>query len=504
MDGIWKEFLNIAKQEAGSQMVETWLRAVKLMQWDVHEQTVLLETPNSFVKDWLEQHYVPFFEQHLARLFNVDSITIVFISPHTPSSVRITPAVVAHESQNDSSKSQHTNTQTRLFDGFIPAQVIKGGPVKREIDHKAPQSGHTTGIIQRPYSQMPAVVGQRNPGLNSAFTFDTFVVGPNNELAHAAATAVTESHKGYNPLFIYAPSGLGKTHLLHAIGNVLIASHSKQQQGPRVLYQTAERFVQDYINSIRFEKIHQFQLKYKDVDVLLIDDVQFLSNKEQTQEAFFHIFNALFDAHKQLVFTSDTYPHKLSGIADRLRSRFESGLIVDIQAPPLETKIAILKKKAEQNNVLLPDDVAFFLAMRNTGNVRTLEGSLIQVMAVASLTKQPVNLDAAKRALMRYGQEKIANAVNFERIVKGVCEHYSYTLGDLRSESKTKELALARQVAMYLMKKLTSKSLQEIGYFLGRKDHSTVLHGLNKIKNWIASSPDFSAQIMSLEAKILS
>ena len=250
--------------------------------------------------------------------------------------------------------------------------------------------------------------------------------------------------------------------------------------------------MQDYINSIRFEKIHQFQLKYKDVDILLIDDVQFLSNKEQTQEAFFHIFNALFDAHKQLVFTSDTYPHQLSGIADRLRSRFESGLIVDIQPPPLETKIAILKKKAEQNNVQLPDDVAFFLAMRNTGNVRTLEGSLIQVMAVASLTKQAISLDAAKRALMRYGQEKIANAVNFERIVKGVCEHYSYSLGDLRSESKTKELALARQVAMYLMKKLTSKSLQEIGYFLGRKDHSTVLHGLNKIKNWIASSPDFS------------
>jgi chromosomal replication initiator protein len=238
------------------------------------------------------------------------------------------------------------------------------------------------------------------------------------------------------------------------------------------LYQPADRFVNEFINAIRFDKAHQFQAKYRDVDVLLIDDVQFIANKDQTQEAFFHIFNTLYDAHKQIVFSSDTYPQNLNGIAERLRSRLEWGLVADIQLPNLETKMEILKKKAIFHGVSLQDDVAHFLASRVVANVRALEGSLVHVMAVASLTKQPVTVDLAKKILVRSNHGVAPGSLDFDRIVKHVCDHYSLTITDLRSHNRAKELSLARQVAMYLMKKMTNKSLHEIGFFLGRKDHS--------------------------------
>jgi chromosomal replication initiator protein len=464
MSGIWQEFLQIIRAEMGSQMVETWLKAVSLQQWDSREKTVYLMTPNQFVKDWLRSHYVTLFDHHLRRLFNVDSIKIVFVDEQASTTV---PAVNKKEGEAD---------------GFyVPAQVAVG-PVDRK-----------NGLSRR-------IEGKSPSQINSNYTFDNFIVGPSNQLAYAAAKAVIERPgKVYNPLFMYGESGLGKTHLLHAIGNE-IRMRSKRAS---VLYQTADRFVNEFINAIRFDKVHQFQIKYKDIDVLLIDDVQFISNKDQTQEAFFHIFNTLYDTHKQIVFSSDTYPQNMSGIAERLRSRLEWGLVTDIQLPLLETKIAILKKKAEMNNVQITDEVAHFLACRVVSNIRVLEGSLIQVMAVASLMKQPITVELAKKIVVRQTAEAVQGGIDLEHILKCVCDHYSYNIADLRSNTRAKEVAHARQVAMYFMKKLTNKSLQEIGFFLGRKNHSTVIHGLEKVQTDIKKNSALSAQLVRLEEKIL-
>ena len=269
-----------------------------------------------------------------------------------------------------------------------------------------------------------------------------------------------------------------------------------------LLYQTADRFVNEFINAIRFNKMPQFQNKYKTIDVLLIDDVQFISNKEQTQEAFFHIFNNLYEANKQIVFSSDSYPADIKGLADRIRSRLSGGLITDIQAPTIETKIAILKRKADMNGEVLPDEVAHFIASCLVSNIRELEGALIRIMAFASLTHQPITLDLAKKVLYR-NREMKKTLVNFNHIVDCLQNHYSYSLTELRSQKRNKQLSLVRQIAMYLMKKMTNKSLQEIGIYLGRKDHSTVLYGLNKVKRNVEKDPIFSNRIKHIEKEIM-
>ncbi len=467
--GIWQEFLKIAQQEVGSQMVETWLKAVSLQRWDARERVVYLTTPNTFVKDWLRINYNPLFEQHLSRLLSVDTIKIIF-----------TDAQATPEQPKDDQSEEKLNDEKLNDIVYTPAKL-------------APRSPEKTGLSRR-------VEGRSLGHINSNYKFDTFVVGPSNHLAYNAAYAVTQKPGSiYNPLFMYGGSGLGKTHLLHAIGNEVKAKNKRAT----ILYQTADRFVNEFINAIRFDKAHQFQAKYKDVDLLLIDDVQFIANKDQTQEAFFHIFNTLYDAHKQIVFSSDTYPQNLNGIAERLRSRLEWGLVADIQLPNLETKMEILKKKAALNAFELNDEVAHFLASRIVANVRALEGSLVHVMAVASLTKQPITVELAKKILVRSNHGVSQGALDLDSIVKHVCDHYSLSITDLRSNNRAKELSLARQVAMYLMKKMTNKSLHEIGFFLGRKDHSTVIHAIDKVQMVIKTSPDFSAQLVRLEEKIL-
>lgn len=461
VNNIWQEFLKIAQQEVGSQMVETWLKAVSLQRWDAREKMVYLGAPNTFVRDWLKGNYMTLFEQHLRRLLNVDTVKIVFIDEHpAPGNGDFSPAVPVGTSV-----------------AYTPAQRISS----------------STAVSRR--------IEKNGSHINGSYRFDTFVMGPSNQLAYTAARAVTEKPGSvYNPLFMYGGSGLGKTHLLHAIGNEIKLRDTRAT----VLYQPADRFVNEFINAIRFDKIPQFQAKYKDIDVLLIDDVQFIANKDQTQEAFFHIFNTLYESHRQIVFSSDTYPQNLNGVAERLRSRLEWGLVTDIQVPALETKMAILQKKAEMNNIILGDDVAHFLASRVVANIRALEGSLVQVIAVASLTKQSITLELAKRVLVRTPQEQAAVAVDLDRIVKQVSDYYSLSVTDLRSNGRNKQLSLARQVAMYLMKKITNRSLHEIGLFLGRKDHSTVIHAIEKIQQSIKKNHDFSTQVMQLEEKILS
>lgn len=460
--GIWDQFLSIVREEAGSRVVETWFKAVTLYQWEPSCQTVYLQAPNTFVKDWIVGNYLNLIQLHLGRLLSVASPKVIFLDaslkePASPCDV--------HEHQ----------PRSRAGDTLVPAVLDK--PQKALMQH---------------------MQSKNRSSFNVSYQFDTFVVGPSNSLASAAAQAVTEKPGSlYNPLFIYGDSGLGKTHLLHAIGNGIRTRHGKAS----VLYQTADRFVNEFINAIRFDRMYKFQAKYQSVDVLLIDDIQFISNKEQTQEAFFHIFNSLYDSHKQIVFSSDTYPQNIAGIAERLRSRLAWGLVTDIHTPSLETKVAILKRKADLHSEQLDDDVAHFIATHVESNIRELEGALIRVLAFAALTKQPVTLDLAHKVLFRV-QEQEVHGANFNQVIKCVAKHYPYTLHDLCSKRRDKNLSFARQVAMFLMKRATDKSLREIGSFLGGRDHSTVLHALEKVEQYKKENPAFADQLNKIEREI--
>ncbi len=463
LNNIWQDFLNIVNQEVGSRVVDTWFKAVTLVKWDFLQKTIYVQAPNSFVRDWIKSHYLNLFSLHLSRLFNVSEINIVFVD--------------SEQKQLETNQKVENITQS-------DSQNVQVSPsTKINAENKLPIKGAIRDRSQ----------------VNTNYQFTTFVVGPNNSLAYAAAYAVTQKPGIlYNPLFIYGGSGLGKTHLLHAIGNEI----KSKNKDAVILYQTSDRFVTEFINAIRFDKIHFFKEKYKAIDVLLVDDIQFFSNKDQTQEAFFHIFNSLYDSHQQIVFSSDNYPKHIEGIAERLRSRLEWGLVTDIHAPTLETKIAILKKKIEGNTENISDEVFHFIASRVNSNIRELEGSLIRVLAFSNLTNQPVSLETAKKVLSHTNEQKNNNIITFSQISKAVCKSYSYNLNDLQSKNKNKELSLARQITMYFMKRLTDKSLQEIGFFLKRKDHSTVLHAINKIETLRKSDEEFNTTLKKIEEEI--
>jgi chromosomal replication initiator protein len=456
---IWDQFLKIAHEEAGSRVVETWFKAVSLQKWDALHNTVYLIAPNSFVKDWIKNNYTSLFMVHLGRLLNVNAPKIIFLNAE-----------------------EHINKQEANNDitSFMVVPAVSDVRQKNHALVKVPSSKNQSHI-------------------NTSYVFSNFIVGPSNSLAYAAAYAVTEKPgRLYNPLFIYGGSGLGKTHLLHAIGNEI----KLRNKNAAILYQTADRFVNEFISAIRFDKIHKFQSKYKDIDVLLIDDVQFISNKEQTQEAFFHIFNSLYDAHKQIIFSSDTFPQNIQGLAERLRSRLAWGLVTDIHTPSLETKIAILKKKAESSSGILSDEVAHFIASRCISNIRELEGALIRVMAFASLTKQPISLELARKVLIR-SQEHNARTIDFDNITKTIQKHYGHDLVALQSKSRNKELAFARQIAMFLMKKLTEKSLRDIAIYLGGRDHSTVMHAIHKVEEQYKIDQNLQMTLKRIEEDII-
>jgi chromosomal replication initiator protein len=312
--------------------------------------------------------------------------------------------------------------------------------------------------------------------LNPRYTFSTFVVSSCNQFAHAAATAVAEQpSRAYNPLYVYGGVGLGKTHLMQAIGNQVLATRNM-----RLRYISSERFMNELINAIRFERTHEFKENYRNVDVLLIDDIQFLAGKERTQEEFFHTFNALYDAQKQIVITSDVPPREIPTLEDRLRSRFEWGLIADIQPPDLETKIAILRRNAEAEGIRMPDDVALFIASSCSSNIRELEGALIRLAAYASMTGREVTIELATETLKGL-MPAASPATTTDSIQKLVAEYYNLKISQLKSKTNSHQISFPRQVAMYLCKQLTSSSLQEIGRRHGGKHHSTVIHALQKI-----------------------
>jgi chromosomal replication initiator protein len=344
----------------------------------------------------------------------------------------------------------------------------------------------------------PEPLGQIEPdpapsGLGPRYSFDTFIVGPSNQFAHAASRAVAEApSRSYNPLFIYGGVGLGKTHLMHAIGHYVMTHLSNL----KLTYISSERFMNEMINAVRFDRVLDFRERYRSVDVLLVDDVQFLAGKEVTQTEFFHTFNALYDAQKQIVISSDCPPHEIPSLEERLRSRFEWGLIADIQPPDLETKVAILRKKAETEGIPLPDNVAIYIAGKIKSNIRELEGSLIRLIAYASLTGREISLALAQDVLRNVLQND-DRAVTIEIIQKFVSDYYQLKLGELKSRNNSKSIAMPRQVAMYLCKHLTSASLPEIGKSFGGKHHSTVIHSIRKIEDLRQRDGDFNTLINS-------
>ena len=364
----------------------------------------------------------------------------------------------------------------------LPVQAVLYEPVKATSVSAAAESDRSWEP-ESPASQ-----------LNPRFTFETFVVGACNQFAHAAARSVaTNPSRSYNPLFLYGGVGMGKTHLMHAIGRALMSNSA----GMRILYTSSERFTNEVVSGIRLERMPQLRQRYRSADVLLIDDIQLLGNKERTQEEFFHTFNELHDNQKQIVISSDSPPKEIPGLLERLRSRFEWGLMADIQPPDLETKMAILDKKAELEGVRLPEDVRTFIATKTKSNVRELEGALVKLMAYSSLTGASINLAMSQQVLkhLPHAQDR---RVTIDSIQKAVAEKYGIKQTQLKEKSNTKTIVVPRQVAMYLVKELTTASLPEIGRAFGGKHHTTVIHSINKIERQRQSDPDLNRLLHSL------
>lgn len=360
-------------------------------------------------------------------------------------------------------------------------------------------------LVCEPTAQPPSTDGKaiqperEGAPLNPRYTFDQFVSGSGNQFAHAAAMAVSNNPAStYNPLFIYGGVGLGKSHLLHAVGHQILV----QKPQTRVCYCSAEKFMHEMVNCIRLNKMEEFRERYRSVDVLLIDDIQFIAGRERTQVEFFHTFNSLYETHKQIVITSDKFPREMPNLEERLRSRFEWGLIADIQPPDVETKIAILKKKAELNKILLPDEVAFFLASSDTRNVRELEGMLIRLGAYSSLQHIPITLTMAKNNLKDILVDKRKD-ITVELIQKNVADHFGLKVADLKSDKRLKTFVQARQVAVWLCRDLTSASYPDIGNKFGGKDHSTVIHSTKKIDRLLTEDPILAKTIDDIRSTIL-
>ena len=409
-----------------------------------------------------------------------------------PAASPVDPAIFAERPQSSSpSPTDFSKVHTpQHVDSAVPAQPISSPAETEDISSPATDT-HTAVSSDSGWDS--------SARLNPNYTFDTFVIGQSNRFAHAAAFAVSESPaQAYNPLFIYGDSGLGKTHLLHAIGHY--AKHLFPSL--RVRYVNSEEFTNDFINSIRDDEGSSFKQIYRNVDMLLIDDIQFLAGKEHTQEEFFHTFNALHNHQKQVVITSDLPPKQLTGFAERMRSRFEWGLITDVQPPELETRIAILRKKAQSESLNVPDDVMEYIASHITANIRELEGALIRVTAFASLNKQPVDVALAEVVLKDLITDAGDAEITSGQVLATTASYFDVTLEDLRSKSRTRTLTNARQIAMYLLRELTDMSLPRIGQELGGRDHTTVMHAVRKVGAQMAERRTTFNQVTDLTNKI--
>lgn len=469
---VWDEFLKIVKEEEGSQVVETWFKAVSLQHIEASSGAVLLSVPNTFVLRWIKEHYLPLIEKHLSRLLNTQKITV---SLSAEKGVAVTP----------------------------PAQIPHFTPARTTSFTTTPELARpatTTPVpLPTPLAPQPAKQRPRQNLMNPLYQFDTFVVGPSNSLAHGAAYAVSQSlGTAYNPLYIYGGTGLGKTHLLHAIGN----EAKRRHRDIIVHYETADQFIHKFIQAIRFDKAHVFREQYMKIDVLLIDDIQFLSKKEQTQETFFHIFNALHQHGKQIALTSDTPPDEIQGLHKRLISRMEWGLVADMHMPDFETKVAILTRKAESQGIHLPEDVCHYIAHSVHTNIRQLEGALVRVDAYASLSGQPISLSLAHHVLAHIS-ERPREAPDLFAVAESVAAVFELTVADLRSKKRDKDTTSARQIACYLMKKVTPQSLRAIGAFFNGRDHTTVIHAISKVEESLLHDAHLQKRVSKLERQLL-
>ena len=431
--------------------------------------TLLLNTPNQFAKDFLE--------------LRVKSALNEILTVQLGQKINIAVTVDESLDENDT-------------EDFIEESIEFGQIAPHE---QLPQNGpgiHGRGGTGRDLdNKQPLEESQLNP----RYIFETFVIGASNRFAHAAAVAVAEAPaKAYNPLFIYGESGLGKTHILHAIG-----AYAKELYGSvRVRYVSSEEFTNDFINSIRDDKASVFQRRYRDLDILLVDDIQFLENKERTQEEFFHTFNTLYNSNKQIVISSDRPPKQLTTLEDRLRSRFEWGLITDIQPPELETRIAILRKKAAQDKLNASDEVLEFIASKISSNIRELEGALIRITAFASLNRQPVDMGLAEIVLKDLIPDQVGPEITSSTIMAQTASYFSLTLEDLCGANRSRVLVNARQIAMYLCRELTDLSLPKIGQTFGGRDHTTVMHADRKIRQLMAERRSIYNQVTELTNRI--
>ncbi|HVQ18539.1 MAG TPA: chromosomal replication initiator protein DnaA [Actinomycetes bacterium] len=471
LTAVWTRVLGILADEAGPQ-AGAFLKLTRPV--GLVEDTALLAAPNEFTKDLIESRLRPHVTGVLSRELGREVRIAVTVEPE-----------LAAEIQPDGGD-DGLDAETLAADAAFA--VPMGQPDLYDA-------------ALRPGSGQPVPRFDSDSRLNPKYTFDTFVIGASNRFAHAAAIAVAEAPaKAYNPLFIYGGSGLGKTHLLHAIGHYARSLYA----GTRVLYVSSEEFTNDFINSIRDDKAQAFQRRYRDVDVLLIDDIQFLQGRVQTQEEFFHTFNTLHTANKQIVITSDVAPQQLSGFEDRMRTRFTWGLTTDVQPPDLETRIAILRKKAAQEKLQAPPEVLEFIASKIATNIRELEGALIRVTAFASLNRQPVDLALAEIVLKDLIPDSSGPEVTSGLIMAQTAAYFGLTLDDLCGSSRSRVLVNARQIAMYLCRELTDLSLPKIGQQFGGRDHTTVMHADRKIRQLMAERRSVYNQVTELTNRIKS
>ena len=439
---LWDDVLSSIEQKISSQNFDIWFKPTTLERQDREEKRLLVRVPNTHFKYWLVENYREVIDTSLAEL-ELEQYQVSF--------------VLEEESAGQPS-------QDRRWAAGLE------GP--------CPDASQCN--------------------LNNHYTFSRFVVGFCNQFAHAASVAVSEQPaKAYNPFFVYGGVGLGKTHLMHAIGHCIKALAPQT----RLMYMSSEQFMNELINSIRYDRTIQFREKYRNIDVLLIDDIQFLAGKERTQEEFFHTFNALYDSQKQIVITSDCPPREIPTLQERLHSRFEWGLIADIQPPDVETKIAILRKKAEFEGVDLPDEVAYFIASNVKSNIRELEGSLVRLSAYSSLTGERITLELAEQVL-RNVAENALRVISIERIQKVVADFYSLKVTEIKAKNNSRRVAEPRQMAMYLCRELTDNSLPQIGKEFGGKHHTTVLHSIRKIANARKNDPKTNSIVKKLSDSI--
>jgi chromosomal replication initiator protein len=508
---VWHRAINQLDDPSVRPHQRAWLSLTRPI--GLLEDTALLAAPNTYAKDYLENNLRPLITATLSDALGRDINVAVTIQPMEAGDRPSAPVDAEEAEESD------PDTYDRFSDGFTDgtderAEALSDNRNDRRNDSRLDSfaDGRLDGLVDgaptRPGRGIfgsvstPSLVRiDHEARLNPKYTFETFVPGSSNRFAHAAAVAVAEAPaKAYNPLFIYGESGLGKTHLLHAIGTY----GRRLEPTMRVRYVSSEEFTNDFINSVRVNDVQSFQRRYRDVDLLLIDDIQFLERAEQTQEAFFHTFNTLQLANKQIVISCDRKPEQLSGLQNRLVTRFKSGLITDVQAPDLELRIAILRKKAAKDGMTLQPGVMEFIASKIQSNIRELEGALIRVVAFGSLNKQDIDLKLAEIVLKDLISESDRPDITASTIMAVTAEYFGITLEDLTGSSRTRVLVSARQIAMYLCRELTELSLPKIGQTFGGRDHTTVMHAERKIRSLMTERRNVYNQITELTSRIRS